>query len=144
MPYFSYSMHCCKTDDDGKGEECNQSENTHGSSETQDSTDKESRKKCYNARRSSKQLLDCYEGHTIHRSSTLDEWYYHFRSDPDSQKDRKDRNKTQVATKSLPFNPDKSIHWPLIRVNQLWLWTIDKSMCFCIMLRYHWLTERIN
>lgn len=137
-------MHCCKTDNDEEDEECIKCGNIHCPPETQDPTDKELREKCYNARKNSKQLLECYKDYTIHRSSTLDEWYYQFPSDPDSQMDRKDRNMTQVVTKGLLINPDKEVHWPLIMVNQLWLWTIDKSMCYCILLRCHWLTERIN
>lgn len=136
MPYLSYSMHCCKTDDDEGHRECINCGNIHCPTETQDAadTERELREKCYNARNNSKQLLECYKDHTIHRSSTLDEWYYHFPSDPDSQRDRKDRNKTQVVTKGLSITPDDINHWPLIRINQLWLWTIDQSMYYCILL----------
>lgn len=144
MPYLSYSMHCCETDNDGEDEECNECGNSHGPPKTQDPIEQELRERCHNARQNSKQLLGCYKGHTIHRSSTLDEWYYHFPSDLDSQNDRKDRNKTQVATKGLSITPENGIHWPLIRVNQLWLWTIGESMCYSILVRSHWLTERMN
>ncbi|KAG5804597.1 hypothetical protein H9Q74_012397 [Fusarium xylarioides] len=72
-----------------------------------------------------KQLIDAYKGRPIHASSTLDEYYYQFANDADSERDRDDRNEDQVVTKYLPKieNKDRAI-WPLLRVNQLWAWTI--------------------
>ncbi|GJC90402.1 kinase D-interacting substrate [Colletotrichum liriopes] len=65
-------------------------------------------------------LLDRYEGSVIHGSPTLDEWYYHFETG--SIGDRNRRNRNQVVTRFL--KGDKSS--PMLRVNQLWIWTIDE------------------
>ena len=90
-----------------------------------------------------KDLIKMYTdgGSVIHGSATLDESYYHFApDDPDAQKDRRDRNRTQVVTKHLhPENHSQASHfegsdmktlrsWPTIRVNQIWIWTIANSM----------------
>ncbi|KAG5768336.1 hypothetical protein H9Q72_004104 [Fusarium xylarioides] len=78
-----------------------------------------------------------------HGSPTLDEWYYHFRDDPKSLKDKVRRNQSQVVTKYLeaireaaksegsskvlrdgqksPNGPDDCA---LLHVNQLWVWII--------------------
>lgn len=62
-------------------------------------------------------------------SSTLDEWYYHFDpDDPESMEDKVKRNGSQVVRNYLPEADVKKNHWPLIRVNQLWAWTIGNSM----------------
>ncbi|RSL46448.1 hypothetical protein CEP54_013846 [Fusarium duplospermum] len=81
----------------------------------------------------------------IHESPTLDEWYYQFATDEKSTKDRESRNRTQVVTKAIEGRKstedvDKSTkendewteegeknqpsEWTLLRVNQLWVWTI--------------------
>lgn len=62
-------------------------------------------------------------------SPTLDEWYYHFDLDDlESTKDRNQRNGSQVVHNYLPKGDKKQSHWPLIRVNQLWVWTLGNSM----------------
>ncbi|KAF4943234.1 hypothetical protein FGADI_13545 [Fusarium gaditjirri] len=74
-------------------------------------------------------LQKAYEGHPVHLSSTLDEWYHHFGTDDGSVKDRDRRNKTQVATRCLlgTDNVDGQDSWPVIEVNQLWIWTIHNK-----------------
>ncbi|KAK1847433.1 hypothetical protein CCHR01_09959 [Colletotrichum chrysophilum] len=69
-------------------------------------------------------LLDEYKGKIIHGSSTLDESYYHFGDDPGSIEDRMRRNKTQVVTE-IWRKKRLGSYWLLIRVNQLWIWTIN-------------------
>ncbi|KXH59628.1 hypothetical protein CSAL01_04179 [Colletotrichum salicis] len=72
-------------------------------------------------------LIDAYQNETIHGSLTLDEWYYQFASsDAKAVKDRSIRNRTQVVTKELPCSARNKSYWPLIRVNQLCVWTIGE------------------
>jgi hypothetical protein len=82
--------------------------------------------------RNQAQLLEAYQGcrYPIHGSSTLDEWYYHFGSDENSVMDRNSRNESQVTTRCLlgDTSVEERETWPLIRVNQLWIWTIANSM----------------
>lgn len=87
-----------------------------------------------------KELKDLYKGQTIHGSATLDEFYYHFTStdkkdeeteeDKEAKKDRDLRNCNQVVTKILQPNKEQlQLHcWPLVQVNQIWIWTIADSM----------------
>ncbi|KAF3024990.1 hypothetical protein E8E14_013975 [Neopestalotiopsis sp. 37M] len=70
-------------------------------------------------------LLEEYKDKIVHGSSTLDESYYHFGEDESSLKDRKRRNESQVVTYSWLKDEKLGSYWPLIRVNQLWIWTID-------------------
>ena len=77
-------------------------------------------------------LMKTYEHSVIHGSATLDESYYHFApDDDDAQKDRKCRNGTQVVTKLAKLIENNSGKdpdcWPILRVNQLWIWTIADS-----------------
>ena len=84
-------------------------------------------------------LLNAYEGQVVHGSPTLDEAYYHFGPDKASQDSRRHRNKDQVVTKTLSakqnqepqVNPEQrregQRQWPLLRVNQLWIWIIDNG-----------------
>ncbi|OHE90925.1 hypothetical protein CORC01_13780 [Colletotrichum orchidophilum] len=62
----------------------------------------------------------------VHYSPTLDEHYYHFaKEDVASHEDRDLRNENQVVTKYLhPNGLDNLSKWQVIRVNQLWAWTI--------------------
>ncbi|KAF7527677.1 hypothetical protein G7054_g10415 [Neopestalotiopsis clavispora] len=84
-------------------------------------------------RRNYDAMLKAYEKAIVHGSSTLDESYYHFGDDSKSQEDKEIRNKTQVVTdswrdkcrESWPEKQEHGLYWPLIRVNQLWVWTID-------------------
>ncbi|KAG5810588.1 hypothetical protein H9Q74_005719 [Fusarium xylarioides] len=70
-------------------------------------------------------LVGAYPKMAVHYSPTLDEWYYHFATDEASE-DRKYRNENQVVTKSLKSerSGSETEHWRLIRINQLWMWTI--------------------
>ncbi|KAJ4195704.1 hypothetical protein NW755_001867 [Fusarium falciforme] len=88
----------------------------------------------------------------IHESPTLDEWYYQFATDDESQKDRRRRNKSQVVTKAIEWNkstkdsdktPKKSDeegkgneaeNFKLVRVNQLWAWTIANSTLYPLLV----------
>ncbi|KXH30275.1 hypothetical protein CSIM01_12630 [Colletotrichum simmondsii] len=114
MPYLSYVT------------QCREEEGEEPFSPTPDVEDDP--KKVLKALRTEKykyeQLLSTYREGVIHGSSTLDEWYYHFASDQEASKDRKARNESQVVTKGLPGKIEDKDFWPLIRVNQLWIWTI--------------------
>lgn len=77
-----------------------------------------------------KNHMQCYGGSVVHGSPTLDEWYYHFAEDPESTQERLYRNQSQVVNKNLQVDANQLAHWPLLRVNQLWIWTIDNSKCF--------------
>ncbi|KAF5012599.1 hypothetical protein FDECE_1366 [Fusarium decemcellulare] len=68
-------------------------------------------------------LLAAYKGSVIHESPTLDEWYYHFATDKKSADDQNHRNETQIVTKFL--GRDTPGRWTLLRVNQVWVWTIE-------------------
>ncbi|KAJ4226298.1 hypothetical protein NW759_004884 [Fusarium solani] len=74
-------------------------------------------------------LFNTYKNSVIHQPTTLDEFYYQFASDKDSFEDRNTRNKDQVVTKYLRRGVDmeKERFWPLLRVSQLWIWTIDEK-----------------
>ncbi|KAF5641479.1 ankyrin unc44 [Fusarium tjaetaba] len=76
-----------------------------------------------------------------HGSPTLDEWYYQFaQSDPDATEDQESRNENQVVSKYLKqvkeaddttdsrdtIDLDEN-QWTVVRVNQLWIWTIAKD-----------------
>lgn len=75
-----------------------------------------------------KELFEAYKGKTIHGSSTLDEYYYHFADDSASIEDRNGRNASQVVTRYLHSRGVKgSDSWRLLRVNQLWAWAIEDS-----------------
>ncbi|KAF4956366.1 hypothetical protein FGADI_3943 [Fusarium gaditjirri] len=96
-------------------------------------------------------LLKGYGGSVLHGSPTIDEWYYHFANDHESQKDKADRNKAQVVTKFLTEMAEianssseatvsavastnghpngsedtESKQITILRVNQIWIWTIS-------------------
>ncbi|KAM6534117.1 hypothetical protein FALCPG4_007054 [Fusarium falciforme] len=71
-------------------------------------------------------LFEAYQKSVIHQPTTFDEFYYQFASDKDSVGDRNSRNKDQVVTKYLQgLDIKKQRFWPLLRVSQLWIWTID-------------------
>ncbi|KAK0381850.1 hypothetical protein CLIM01_00749 [Colletotrichum limetticola] len=114
MPYFCFSVNL---DED------------HGNFQTA--------KKMYES------LLKEYSESTVHGSPTLDEWYYHFaKGDDEAAKDRLVRNKSQVVTEYLnggrkseqnEYNHGSSAstsssgELALLRVNQVWIWTIGKK-----------------
>ncbi|KAK1711763.1 hypothetical protein BDP67DRAFT_566638 [Colletotrichum lupini] len=120
MPYLSYAT------------QCREEEGEEPFSPTPDVEDDP--KNVLQALRAEKykyeQLLSTYKPGVIHGSSTLDEWYYHFASDQEASKDRKARNESQVVTKGLPGKIEDKDFWPLIRVNQLWIWTIADTDTF--------------
>ncbi|SPO05269.1 uncharacterized protein DNG_07956 [Cephalotrichum gorgonifer] len=92
MPYLSFSMQCREGDDLVKfNEKYRQSED-----------EKTSLKSLQAAKGIYRGLLEDYEdrGMVIHGSSTLDEAYYHFSGGPESTKDQRHRNETQVVTKN--------------------------------------------
>ncbi|KAL2691339.1 hypothetical protein Neosp_001723 [[Neocosmospora] mangrovei] len=73
-------------------------------------------------------LFKAYAKSVIHQPTTLDEFHYQFASDKNSVKDRNWRNKDQVVTKYLrPEDTGNQRFWPLLRVSQLWVWTIDEK-----------------
>lgn len=65
---------------------------------------------------------DKNEWRIVHRSRTLDQFYYH------SLEDTSERDSTQVVTR-YPELRDKmgESKWEILRVDQLWLWVIDSS-----------------
>ncbi|KAK1522972.1 hypothetical protein CPAR01_14515 [Colletotrichum paranaense] len=65
----------------------------------------------------------------VHFSPTLDEHYYHFdEKDTRSQEDRNSRNEHQIITKYLyPDRLDSDTSWEVLRVGQLWAWTIREK-----------------
>ncbi|KAI2611831.1 hypothetical protein GGR54DRAFT_340844 [Hypoxylon sp. NC1633] len=86
----------------------------------------------------SSKLMESYENSVIHGSATLDESYYHFSQGDKAQKDRLRRNGSQVVTKQLESSCEDTEQdqqcegeqvacWPLLRVNQVWIWTIDEK-----------------
>ncbi|KAK1716731.1 uncharacterized protein BDZ83DRAFT_734000 [Colletotrichum acutatum] len=93
------------------------------------------------AKKDYESLLAAYPTESIvHRSPTLDEWYYHFAED--QREDRNHRNASQVTTryleqsKFLGQNGQKkrssetsslSDDLALVRVNQVWIWTISNK-----------------
>ncbi|KAL5591313.1 hypothetical protein FOVSG1_010202 [Fusarium oxysporum f. sp. vasinfectum] len=113
MPYFTYSTHCDNWDD------------TQG-------TESRGLRKAHNHH---EQLMRKYNGkdQQQHGSPTLDEWYYQFAQDNnDAKEDQKKRNKSQVVSKYLKENEDegdalKRNQWTVVRVNQLWIWTISND-----------------
>lgn len=87
-------------------------------------------------------LIENYDkSQTIHGCATLDEAYYHFSSekvDSKAEEDCKARNKSQVVTKEFLRARSETDHagdapdpvmtyWPVLRVNQIWIWTIADS-----------------
>lgn len=74
----------------------------------------------------SQDMVDAYyksRGSVIHDAPTLDEHYYHFATDKESQRDRAYRNENQVFTKYRHQNTIDE-PWRLLRISQLWAWTI--------------------
>lgn len=140
MPYLSYSMHHYKPmQADNEGERT-LNVKKHSRVPNQDlRNQEEGLLRRHDADRTNyDRLLDCYSTHVIHGPSTLDEWYYHFpKDDPQAQKDRSHRNETQVVTEHLLGSPEGQISWPLVRVNQLWLWTLDKSRSCPVLVYLH-------
>lgn len=124
MPYFTFST---QHQDDREKEV----------SQLEPSEQDKSPKKLSEAKDEYRELISAYEkvDGIVHGSATLDESYYHFDSNDSngglSSTECLKRNKSQVVTKRLEDNDnfaetDKSI-WELVRVNQVWAWTIGKS-----------------
>lgn len=123
MPYLSFSPHL-REDPQVPGR------TAMGIDGNKDPEDAEL-KRISDAQAKFRRVLDDYEDSVVHGSPTLDEWYYHFAGDADSNTNRQDRNENQVVTKSLKGDVSKDMHWPLVRVNQLWIWTLgDSESCF--------------
>lgn len=76
-------------------------------------------------------LAECLTDSFVHASPTLDEWYYQFaENDKESTSERLYRNRNQVVTRYL--EEDKSLapnrsELKLLRVKQIWIWTIGNS-----------------
>lgn len=118
MPYLSFSTYC------------------RGQCTSSNKEERENHDKLLKSRQKYEKLLEVYkeENAVIHGSSTLDESYYHFASDQESALDKSERNETQVVTTYLiPDGIDKLHFWPLLRVNQLWIWVIDNSMLYAFL-----------
>lgn len=94
--------------------------------------------------------LDDSKSPVIHESPTLDEWYYQFATDDEPQKDRRRRNKSHVVTKAMKGNKstkegdggtkkedDGPGEWTLVRVNQLWAWTVANSTFYLFLVSIH-------
>lgn len=169
MPYFSYSFEYCDEDhSSSKPKTASKVSEPHKETETRQTeveatpskkpttaTEKDDKvdhvedmfaKTLKSKRIQHQSLLDAYEEKIIHGSSTLDESYYHFGVDGESQKDKTRRNRSQVVTGRWKKEQKLGSYWPLIRVNQLWMWTIDDSMLptqldwgFQTKLRAEWL-----
>ncbi|KAF4499446.1 het-6-heterokaryon incompatibility [Fusarium agapanthi] len=116
MPYLSYSTHC-KNWDWGLAP---------------DDWDLKQRHDHY------EELLDTYKGKDKqqHGSPTLDEWYYQFaQEDSEAINDQSCRNESQVVSKYLRENEregDMGIYrepnqWTVVRVNQVWIWTVSTT-----------------
>ncbi|OTB10035.1 hypothetical protein K445DRAFT_269562 [Daldinia sp. EC12] len=78
-------------------------------------------------------LKEDYNDSVVHSSATLDEAYYHFDlENAPTLEERNRRNRSQVVTKQLDSEPKdprqpRQKPWPLLRVNQIWIWAIDDS-----------------
>lgn len=116
MPYLAYSTHCRHWDN----------RLVPDNQELKDAHD------LY------EELQDKYEGKDKqqHGSPTLDEWYYQFaQGDDEARDDQNSRNESQVVSKYLKENPETNDtpsvtepnQWTVVRVNQLWIWTISKG-----------------
>lgn len=128
MPYLSFSTQCAGTDEKGTEETTNHSQPSTHTIKEEGRADFELTR-LRHERKNHRRVLTDHESQIIHRSPTLDEWYYHFdHSDPESEKDKDQRNESQVVHKYLPKDAQEQSHWPLIRVNQLWAWTLGNSM----------------
>jgi hypothetical protein len=69
-------------------------------------------------------LFETYKDSILHGSRTLDEFYYQNISDAEISR----RNQSQVVTRRVHSSlqgVQKS--WPIIRVDQLWIWMVDES-----------------
>ncbi|KAF5642059.1 ankyrin unc44 [Fusarium sp. NRRL 52700] len=139
MPYFCFSRSC--------------SEDIHPrSSQTPEGYSDSDNQNLKNYR----DLLRNYENSAIHRSPTLDEWYYHFVEGGEAEDDRVKRNRGQVVTRFLKNHleskdnakeedvskdnktqqgnqdvkggaPQREKPWTLLRVNQIWIWVVANS-----------------
>ncbi|KAG4261539.1 hypothetical protein FPRO03_11556 [Fusarium proliferatum] len=111
MPYLAYSTYC-RDWEQGQSVESQELRNAHAYYES---------------------LMQSYEGQQQHGSPTIDEWYYQFAPDDEkAMEDQKKRNESQVVSKYLGEDKDANGNvernqWTVIRVNQLWIWTISKN-----------------
>lgn len=75
-------------------------------------------------------LTKAYEGKTVHRSLSLDEFHYQRPRDEEFQDRIKNRNKDQVINKELNDWKKDGRSATIVRVNQLWLWVVNESKRF--------------
>src|SRR2546423_4950319 len=69
-------------------------------------------------------LFETYKDSILHGSRTLDEFYYQNISDAEISR----RNQTQVVTRRVHSSlQGVQESWPIIRVDQLWIWMVDES-----------------
>ncbi|KAI1463033.1 uncharacterized protein F4812DRAFT_464149 [Daldinia caldariorum] len=76
------------------------------------------------------ELNKSYKDSVLHNSATLDEAYYHFDlKDEETLSERNRRNRNQVVTKQLHpgLKGSQKETWSLLRVNQIWIWTLDEK-----------------
>ncbi|KAI9869299.1 MAG: hypothetical protein M1813_000088 [Trichoglossum hirsutum] len=65
------------------------------------------------------ELMKAYEGQVVHKSRSLDQYYY------SSLSDTKFRDSDQVVTRY--FKDKEGVKKRMLRVDQLWLWIIDEN-----------------
>ncbi|KAJ3536507.1 hypothetical protein NM208_g5691 [Fusarium decemcellulare] len=117
MPYLSFSTYRTQ-DKEGHNDSASGRFKNQDKGESRSSRRRERRRALFRA----------YEGERFHASSTLDEYYYHFAKDDESAMDQDSRNEDQVVTKYLRTQGlEDDTAWPLLRVNQLWAWTIGEE-----------------
>ncbi|KAL9109115.1 MAG: hypothetical protein Q9227_006206 [Pyrenula ochraceoflavens] len=72
-----------------------------------------------------KQLIDAYNGKIIHKSRSLDQFYYQ------TLENMSERDADQVATRYITGKRETEVQklsdWTILRVDQLWLWVIDEE-----------------
>ncbi|KAL3595568.1 hypothetical protein FPOAC2_09911 [Fusarium poae] len=135
MPYISFSSYHKEDESDPGQQDSQEVNNSPRGPEQHDDANPGAtdQSKTPETRRLQRQfLLNCYEKESqpIHSSPTLDEYYYHFNmaGKSKSKEQRISRNETQVVTKELFKRGVKDEEvWTLLRVNQLWAWTIGED-----------------
>ncbi|KAJ4313171.1 hypothetical protein N0V84_009550 [Fusarium piperis] len=135
IPYITLSQQLeeqdvDKNDKDGGGRQ--QEQEAKGREGNDQEVDKK-KTQLQEASKAYRDLLKHYQDNdtVIHGSATLDESFYHFSGKKETpeqeaqEEDRRQRNRSQVVTKSkYPEGVSGKPYWPLVRVNQLWVWII--------------------
>ncbi|KAF5009198.1 hypothetical protein FDECE_4563 [Fusarium decemcellulare] len=128
MPYLSLSTYHTRDRKHPKLSATDELELQEQIEPTQSEDDSQKAAKAMYRREQRNRLFRAYRGKPIHASPTLDEYYYHFGKDAESEKDQDLRNSDQVVTKYLhPQGVEGAATWSLLRVNQLWAWTIGED-----------------